>query len=141
MRRMRQAISLGTSISQSLVWEQNILHTSSIQHVSTLSARVTTPLHQRLSPQIVPALQNNTNIISRMNKILMINQYTGIDSRSAIGTVDHPLANMDRAPTITELCEVFLKDGVALAVTAARKALSPALCTRYHTRSFDDLYE
>lgn len=56
----------------------------------------------------------------------MINQYTGIDSRSAIGTVDHPLANMDRAPTIAELCSVFLKDGVALAVTAARKALHEA---------------
>jgi type III polyketide synthase len=56
----------------------------------------------------------------------MINKYTGIDTRSAIGTVDHPMANMDRAPTITELCEVFLKDGVALAVTAARKALHEA---------------
>jgi fungal type III polyketide synthase len=61
-----------------------------------------------------------------MDKILMINQYTGIDSRSAIGTVDYPLANMDRAPTIGELCGVFLKDGVALAVTAARKALHEA---------------
>ncbi len=61
-----------------------------------------------------------------MDKILTINQYTGIDSRSAIGTVDHPLANMDRAPTIAELCSVFLKDGVALAVTAARKALHEA---------------
>ncbi|TVY84534.1 putative polyketide synthase [Lachnellula suecica] len=61
-----------------------------------------------------------------MSKIRMINQYTGIDTRSAIGTVDHPMANMDRAPTIAELCEVFLKDGVALAVTAARKALHEA---------------
>lgn len=56
----------------------------------------------------------------------MINQYTGIDTRSAVGTVDHPIANMDRAPTITELCKVFLKDGVALAVTASRKALHEA---------------
>ncbi|KAG0651743.1 thiolase like protein [Hyphodiscus hymeniophilus] len=55
-----------------------------------------------------------------------INNYTGIDTRSAIGTVDHPMANMDRAPTIEELCAVFLKDGVALAVTAARKALHEA---------------
>ncbi|KAH9214081.1 thiolase-like protein [Leptodontidium sp. 2 PMI_412] len=61
-----------------------------------------------------------------MAKVRAINNYTGIDSRSAIGTVDHPMANMDRAPTITELCEVFLKDGVALAVTAARKALHEA---------------
>lgn len=61
-----------------------------------------------------------------MSKVLVINEYTGIDSRSAIGTVDHPLANMDRAPTIAELCEVFLTDGVALAVTAARKAITEA---------------
>ncbi|PMD65426.1 thiolase-like protein [Hyaloscypha bicolor E] len=81
--------------------------------------------------QLDPACLNT--LVSRhypnspaMDKILMINQYTGIDSRSAIGTVDHPLANMDRAPTIAELCNVFLKDGVALAVTAARKALHEA---------------
>lgn len=61
-----------------------------------------------------------------MQKIRAINNYTGIDTRSAIGTVDHPMANMDRAPTIAELCTVFLKDGVALAVTAARKALHEA---------------
>ena len=61
-----------------------------------------------------------------MNKVLTINNYTGIETRSAIGTVDHPLANMDRAPTIEELCGVFLKDGVALAVSAARKALHEA---------------
>lgn len=61
-----------------------------------------------------------------MSKVLMINEYTGIDARSAVGTVDHPLANMDRAPTITELCEAFLTDGVALAVTAAQKAITEA---------------
>jgi type III polyketide synthase len=61
-----------------------------------------------------------------MSKICAINYYTGIDTRSAIGSVDHPMANMDRAPTIRELCEVFLKDAVPLAVTAARKALHEA---------------
>jgi len=61
-----------------------------------------------------------------MSKIRAINNYTGIDTRSAIGSVDHPMANMDRAPTIGELCEVFLKDAVPLAVTAARKALHEA---------------
>ncbi|KAK2625408.1 hypothetical protein QTJ16_004720 [Diplocarpon rosae] len=59
-------------------------------------------------------------------KIRMINNYTGIDTRSAIGTVDHPMANMERAPTINQLCDIFLKDGVALSVTAARKALHEA---------------
>jgi type III polyketide synthase len=33
---------------------------------------------------------------------------------------------MDRAPTIAELSDIFLKDGVALAVTASRKALHEA---------------
>ncbi|KAG9231381.1 thiolase-like protein [Amylocarpus encephaloides] len=61
-----------------------------------------------------------------IEKVRAINRFTGIDTRSAIGTVDHPMANMDRAPTIDELCKVFLKDGVALAVAAARKALHEA---------------
>lgn len=56
----------------------------------------------------------------------MINRFTGIDTRSAIGPVSHPLANMDHAPTITELCAAFLSEGVPLAVTAARKALAEA---------------
>src|ERR1700760_1751903 len=77
-------------------------------------------------PQSPPRSRKKTNALSSMDKILMINQYAGIDSRSAIGPVDYPLANMDRAPTISELCSVFLKDGVALAVTAARKALHEA---------------
>lgn len=59
-----------------------------------------------------------------MKKVLTINQYTGIDTRSAIGTVDHPMANMESAPTIDQLCRVFLKDGVALAVAAAQKAIA-----------------
>ena len=66
------------------------------------------------------------SLITRMTKIRTINNYTGIDTRSAIGSVDHPLANMNRAPTIAELCKIFLQDGVLLAVTAARKALQEA---------------
>ncbi|KAI1002225.1 hypothetical protein K3495_g5976 [Podosphaera aphanis] len=61
-----------------------------------------------------------------MEKVRMVNRYTGIDSRSAICPIDYPLANMDRAPNITELCDVFLDQGVALAVTASRKALQEA---------------
>ncbi|KAH8601390.1 polyketide synthase [Bisporella sp. PMI_857] len=61
-----------------------------------------------------------------LKKVIAINNYTGIDNRSSIGNVDHPMANMDRAPNIAELCSVFMKDGVALAVTAARKALHEA---------------
>lgn len=59
-----------------------------------------------------------------MAKVLMINQYTGIDTRSAIGSVDHPMANQKEAPTIGELCKVFIKDAVPLAVTAGRKAIA-----------------
>jgi type III polyketide synthase len=61
-----------------------------------------------------------------MSKILAINEFTGIETRSAVGTVDHPMANWDRAPTISELCKFFLKEGVALAVTAAEKAIAEA---------------
>ena len=74
----------------------------------------------------LPSLSETALTGFRMTKVRTINNYTGIDTRSAIGTVDHPMANMDRAPTIEELCGVFLKDGVALAVTAARKALHEA---------------
>ncbi|RFU29932.1 hypothetical protein B7463_g6413, partial [Scytalidium lignicola] len=52
--------------------------------------------------------------------------YTGIDNRSAVGPVDHPLANMDRAPDIAELCDAFFREGIPLSVTAARKALHEA---------------
>lgn len=84
--------------------------------------------HYQETPAYVlpPPLSRTPLTSSRMTKVRMINNYTGIDTRSAIGTVDHPMANMDRAPTIEELCGVFLKDGVALAVTAARKALHEA---------------
>ncbi|KAH8591705.1 thiolase-like protein [Bisporella sp. PMI_857] len=61
-----------------------------------------------------------------MSKVLMINNYTGIDTRSAIGSVDHALVNLDRAPTIDDLSKLFLTDGVELAVTAAQKALNEA---------------
>jgi type III polyketide synthase len=61
-----------------------------------------------------------------MSKVLTINNYTGIDTRSAIGTVDHPVMNMREPPDIAELSKIFMKDGVALAVAAAQKALTEA---------------
>ncbi|KAH6842811.1 thiolase-like protein [Chaetomium sp. MPI-CAGE-AT-0009] len=61
-----------------------------------------------------------------MSKVLSINRYTGIDRRSSIGTPDHPLVNQPNPPTITELNEIFMKEGVPLAVNAARKALAEA---------------
>ncbi|KAJ9151260.1 Chalcone and stilbene synthase [Pleurostoma richardsiae] len=61
-----------------------------------------------------------------MKKVLAINQYTGIDARSSIGTPDHPLVNQEKAPSITELHKIFLSDGVPLAVSAAQKAIAEA---------------
>lgn len=53
----------------------------------------------------------------------MINEYTGIETRSSIGTIDHPLANSPEPPTIDVLCDMFLDHGVKLSVAACRKAL------------------
>ncbi|RYP29312.1 hypothetical protein DL767_006773 [Monosporascus sp. MG133] len=61
-----------------------------------------------------------------MKKVLGINQYTGIDTRSSVGTADHPIVNKSQAPTIAELHEIFMSDGVPLAVEAARKAIAEA---------------
>ena len=58
-----------------------------------------------------------------LEKVLFINEYTGIDQRSAIGTIDHPVVNQPEPPSIADLCDVFLDDGVKLAVAACRKAM------------------
>lgn len=56
--------------------------------------------------------------------MLLINEYTGIETRSAIGSIDHPVANKADPPTITELCDIFLDYGVKLSVAACRRALA-----------------
>ncbi|KAK7756284.1 hypothetical protein SLS62_001510 [Diatrype stigma] len=61
-----------------------------------------------------------------MKKVLSINRYTGIETRSSIGNSDHPLVNKPQAPTIAELHETFMSDGVPLAVEASRKAIAEA---------------
>ncbi|KPM42895.1 hypothetical protein AK830_g3657 [Neonectria ditissima] len=61
-----------------------------------------------------------------MKKVLAINQYTGIDARSSVGTPDHPIVNQEKAPSITDLHRIFVSDGVPLAVQAARKAIAEA---------------
>ncbi|KAL0469489.1 chalcone synthase [Neurospora intermedia] len=61
-----------------------------------------------------------------MKKVLAINRYTGIDQRSSIGNPDHPLVNKPNPPTVNELHEVFMSDGVPLAVEASRKAMAEA---------------
>ncbi|KAH6971196.1 thiolase-like protein [Ilyonectria sp. MPI-CAGE-AT-0026] len=61
-----------------------------------------------------------------MKKVLGINQYTGIHTRSSIGTPDQPVVNQQHAPSIAELHKLFQSDGVPLAIRAARKALAEA---------------
>ncbi|PSS03474.1 thiolase-like protein [Coniella lustricola] len=61
-----------------------------------------------------------------MKKILSINKYTGIESRSSIGNPDHPIVNHPEPPSIEELHEVFIAEGVPLAVSAAQKAIAEA---------------
>ena len=61
-----------------------------------------------------------------MSKVLSINKFTGIESRSSIGTPDHPLVNQEKAPTIAELNDIFFQEGVPLAVQAAQKAIAEA---------------
>ncbi|KAM0277745.1 hypothetical protein ACHAQH_005606 [Verticillium albo-atrum] len=61
-----------------------------------------------------------------MKKVLSINRFTGIDKRSSIGTPDHPIVNQKEAPSITDLHNVFVSDGIPLSVSAGRKALDEA---------------
>ncbi|KAI0394943.1 thiolase-like protein [Xylariaceae sp. FL0594] len=61
-----------------------------------------------------------------MSKVLSINQFTGIETRSSIGTAEHPLVNEPEPPSIADLHATFMSDGVPLAISAARKALAEA---------------
>ncbi|KAK4176823.1 putative chalcone synthase [Triangularia setosa] len=61
-----------------------------------------------------------------MQKVLAINRYTGIDKRSSIGRPDHWLVNQTQPATIAQLHEVFMSDGVPLAVSASKEALAEA---------------
>ncbi|GJE84956.1 chalcone synthase [Phanerochaete sordida] len=58
-----------------------------------------------------------------LQKILAINENTGIDTRSVACTLDHPLLNKPEPPTVDELSEFFLSEGVKLAVDASRRAI------------------
>ena len=62
-------------------------------------------------------------MIARLKKVLSINRYTGIDTRAAIGDINHPIVNQPTAPSITQLNDLFRKEGVSLSVKACRKAI------------------
>ncbi|KAI5861455.1 thiolase-like protein [Durotheca rogersii] len=61
-----------------------------------------------------------------MERVLSINRFTGIDTRSSVGTSDHPLVNKPDAPSIAELHGLFVSHGVPLAVEASRTAMAEA---------------
>lgn len=47
-------------------------------------------------------------------------------TRSSIGDPDHPVVNHPDPPSVEELHQVFISDGVPLAVSASRKAIAEA---------------
>lgn len=49
-----------------------------------------------------------------------------MQSRSSIGDPDHPVVNHPDPPSIEELHQVFISEGVPLAVRAAQKAIAEA---------------
>ena len=55
--------------------------------------------------------------------MLTINRYTGIETRAAVGEVDHPLVNQKDPPDIKALDKFFREEGVRLSVNASRKAI------------------
>ncbi|TRX94261.1 hypothetical protein FHL15_004728 [Xylaria flabelliformis] len=61
-----------------------------------------------------------------MQRVLSINRFTGIETRSSIGTSEHPLVNNAAPPSIADLHATFMSDGVPLAVEASQKALAEA---------------
>ncbi|KAL9115042.1 MAG: hypothetical protein Q9187_007368 [Circinaria calcarea] len=58
-----------------------------------------------------------------LKKVLSINRYTGIETRAAVGDVDHPLVNSKTSPDIGELNRYFQQEGVRLSVNASKKAV------------------
>lgn len=80
-----------------------------------------------LKPDAIDTLAKRYHVDSpSMKKTLAINQFTGIDTRSSIGNPDHPVVNHPDPPSVADLHEVFMSDGVPLAVSAARKAIAEA---------------
>lgn len=59
-----------------------------------------------------------------LEKVLYINELTGIETRSTIATVDDLLTKSPEPPSIAELSKIFLEHGVKLSVEACRKAVA-----------------
>lgn len=65
-----------------------------------------------------------SDVLVRLEKVLCINKYTGIETRSTIATLDHSLANRVEPPSIAELSSIFLEHGVNLSVQACNTAIA-----------------
>ena len=61
-----------------------------------------------------------------MRKVLAINKYTGIETRSSVTSTDADIINGPGPPTILEMHKCFVERGIPLAVAAAQKALAEA---------------
>ncbi|KAJ6460660.1 type Iii polyketide Synthase [Mycena vitilis] len=57
-----------------------------------------------------------------LDKVLAINRRTGIKTHSLI----YPLLDLPAPPSIKEVSEIFLKEGLALALSASRRAIDEA---------------
>lgn len=73
-------------------------------------------------PDLVNWHHNNAALL-RLKKVLSINRFTGIETRAAVGDVNHPLVNSKTAPGIGELNKYFQQEGVRLSVNACKKAI------------------
>ncbi|KAI4111150.1 MAG: hypothetical protein LQ339_000878 [Xanthoria mediterranea] len=77
-----------------------------------------------LGPEALDTLANRFYPPSAaLKKVLSINRFTGIETRAAVGDVDHPLVNQPNPPSIKELNDLFRLHGVPLSVKACRKAI------------------
>ncbi|KAL8697642.1 MAG: hypothetical protein Q9201_007026 [Fulgogasparrea decipioides] len=77
-----------------------------------------------LGPEALETLANRYYPpTTALKKVLSINRFTGIETRAAIGDVDHPLVNQPHAPSIKELNALFREEGVRLSVNACKKAI------------------
>ncbi|KAJ7243762.1 type Iii polyketide Synthase [Mycena rebaudengoi] len=61
-----------------------------------------------------------------LDKTMAINRGSGIKSRSVAVPWDSPILHQPAVPTIKTLADIFVKEGVALAVSAARLAIEEA---------------
>jgi len=95
------------------------------EHLATLARRFYPPSPAYVASHFcnVSQMSDWLTLGARLDKVLMINEFTGIETRSVIGNIDLPLANRPDPPMITDLCDFFLDHGVKLSVAACRKAI------------------